>query len=60
MNFMLNDVLVGKIKLTIESNNDADYPKQYSLVYKDTSIRLQNNIQSATVIDVQRTEEKWA
>ncbi|PIM95422.1 DNA-directed RNA polymerase subunit beta, partial [Candidatus Hodgkinia cicadicola] len=51
-----NDVLVGKIKPTIESDNGSDIPNQYALVYKDSSIRLQNDIQSATVIDVRRPD----
>ncbi len=50
-----NDVLVGKIKPTIESNNSTDFSNRYALVYKDSSIRLQNDIQNATVIDVRRS-----
>ncbi len=48
-----NDVLVGKLKLTIKSNDDVNSTNRCSLVYKDSSIRLQNDIQNATVIDVQ-------
>ncbi|PIM95944.1 hypothetical protein [Candidatus Hodgkinia cicadicola] len=51
-----NDVIVGKIKFTTKPNNDVNSTNRYSLVYKDSSIRLQNDIQSATVIDVQRPE----